>query len=274
MIKTTAATLAGLVLMLGAGCGGSGDQRDAAPDDPADLSGVVDAVPRSEPASRYGNPRSYEVFGERYHTLGSSKGYRETGIASWYGTKFHGRSTSSGEPYDMYAMTAAHKSLPIPTYVRVTHRDSNESVVVRVNDRGPFHEGRIIDLSYAAATRLGIDRSGTGAVEVVALEPYQSLNGRAPPPAPVANTGPKTVVSALPAGNVYLQMGAFGDRDNAERLLRQLDEVIPGRVLVHIQPQGTPVYKVRIGPLADRETENLRLRLADRGYSNSHVVIE
>jgi rare lipoprotein A len=270
-----------LTAVLMVGCGGSGGNRDSAPGDPPDLAGVTDAIPRAEPASRYGNPRSYEVFGKRYQTLASSEGYQETGIASWYGTKFHGRATSSGEPYDMYAMTAAHKSLPIPTYVRVTDRRNGNSVVVRVNDRGPFHNGRIIDLSYAAATRLGIHKAGTAKVEVVALPPYQSLNGRGhrkaqPKPASAGTSKPASiaVVRSVPAGNMYLQMGAFSDRTNAERMLRELDALVPGRVRVHIQPEGAALYRVRVGPLADRETETLQAQLANGGYPSSHVVIE
>ena len=135
------------------------------------VSGVPDAVPRAEVKSRSGNPESYEVDGREYRVLETSEGFRETGIASWYGRDFHGRRTSSGEPYDMYQMTAAHKALPLPTYVRVTNLENGRSVVLRVNDRGPFIEGRVIDVSYVAAQRLGMVGSGTARVEVVALDP-------------------------------------------------------------------------------------------------------
>jgi len=262
-----------LAAVLAVSCSGPGSNRDEAPDDSPDLANLADAVPREEPVSRYGNPQSYEVFGKRYQTMDTSADYREKGIASWYGTKFHGRATSSGEPYDMYAMTAAHKSLPIPTYVRVTEKRSNKSVVVRVNDRGPFHEGRVIDLSYAAATKLGIHKAGTAEVEVVALAPYQSRNGHSTKQAPQRIVA-KRPIAAIPAGNVYLQMGAFSDRDNAERLLRQLDTLIPGRVRVDIQAEGAPLYRVRVGPLADQEMVALQTQLADNGYPDSHVVID
>ena len=134
-------------------------------------SGVPDAVPRAEVKTRSGNPESYEVDGKEYHVLDTSRGYKQRGIASWYGQAFHGRRTSSGEPYDMYQMTAAHKTLPLPTYVQVTNLENGHTVVLRVNDRGPFVEERIIDVSYVAAQRLGMVGSGTARVEVVALDP-------------------------------------------------------------------------------------------------------
>lgn len=171
-----------LAMALLAGCAGkpakpippSGPEPDRYPDAasvPSQAHDMPDAVPVAEPRSRYGNPKAYEVMGERYFVLDSAAGYRERGRASWYGTKFHGKRTSSGEPYDMYQMTAAHKTLPLPTYVRVTRKSNGKSVVVRVNDRGPFHTGRIIDLSYAAAARLDLLKEGSAEVEVEALEP-------------------------------------------------------------------------------------------------------
>ena len=152
-------------------CGGSNSRGDGAPS-----SGSIripdlpdDPVPRPEPLSRYGNGPNYEVFGKRYTVMPSSANYQERGVASWYGKKFHGRLTSNREPYDMYQMTAAHKSLPLPTYVRVRNLKNNKSVIVRVNDRGPFVHNRIIDLSYAAATKLDMIRDGTSLVEVTAI---------------------------------------------------------------------------------------------------------
>jgi rare lipoprotein A len=132
---------------------------------------IPDAVPRVEPKSGLGNPESYVVFGKRYHTLSSSEGYEAEGVASWYGPKFDRRPTSSGETYDMYAMTAAHKTLPLPTYVRVTNLDNGRTAVVKVNDRGPFYGHRLIDLSYAAARKLGIVATGTAPVDVRAIDP-------------------------------------------------------------------------------------------------------
>lgn len=148
-------------------------RRDRPPTDPldVDLDAIPDAVPRDEPRSRYGNRDEYEVFGRTYRTLASAEGYVEEGVASWYGEEFHGRSTSSGEPYDMYAMTAAHRSLPLPSYVEITNLDNGRTVVVRVNDRGPFHGDRLIDVSYAAAHRLRMIGPGTARVRVRALRP-------------------------------------------------------------------------------------------------------
>ncbi|MCC6171769.1 MAG: septal ring lytic transglycosylase RlpA family protein [Gammaproteobacteria bacterium] len=156
----------------------------AAPPPPRDLAAIPDAVPRAEPRSRYGNPSSYVVFGRRYYLLASAEGHVERGTASWYGPGFHAARTSSGEPYDMYAMTAAHKTLPIPAYARVTNLRNGRSVIVRINDRGPFVGGRIIDLSYTAAWKLDMLRTGTAPVEVRVLSPGADV-----PPTLTAATG-------------------------------------------------------------------------------------
>lgn len=141
------------------------------PRDPIrDLSKIQDAEPKLEPKSKIGNPKTYKVFNKSYQVLPSSKGYKVKGIASWYGKKFHGYKTSSGEVYDMYAMSAAHKTLPLPTYAKITNIDNGKSVVVKINDRGPFHGDRLIDLSYAAACKLGILEKGTANVEILALD--------------------------------------------------------------------------------------------------------
>lgn len=182
---------AGLVLVLLAGCAGGGGTRpdsgqsggtqgsggryamdsDAYPELPPDVSDVPDAVPRVEPLAPSGNRPTYEVWGKTYHVLSDPTGYEDRGMASWYGKKFHGYATASGEIYDMYKMSAAHRSLPLPTYARVTNIDNGRSVIVKVNDRGPFHGERLIDLSYAAAARLDILRNGTGRVRVEAIDP-------------------------------------------------------------------------------------------------------
>ena len=150
---------------------------DAYPQDPPDVSLVPDAEPRIEPLSRAGNRPTYEVWDKTYHVLPDSRGYVKEGTASWYGEKFHGYATSNGEIYDMYKMSAAHRSLPLPTFARVTNLDNGESVVVRVNDRGPFHSEREIDLSYAAAYQLGFTDAGTGRVKVEAIDPQRWLAG-------------------------------------------------------------------------------------------------
>ncbi|MFO1427246.1 MAG: septal ring lytic transglycosylase RlpA family protein [Steroidobacteraceae bacterium] len=174
-------------------------ERPTPPPPPTDLAGIPDAVPRAEPRSRYGNPVSYEVFGKRYYVLATSEGYVERGTASWYGPGFHAERTSSGEPYDMYAMTAAHKTLPIPVYARVTNLRNGRSVVVRINDRGPFVGDRIIDLSYTAAWKLDMLREGTAPVELRVLPagpaPAPTLTAQATmqaTPTPTATTAAVT----------------------------------------------------------------------------------
>jgi rare lipoprotein A len=255
-----------LISSLVSGCGGF-PQRDGPPAGTPDLSRIPDPVPRAEPKSRYGNPRSYVVLGKRYYTLPTGDGYVERGIASWYGKKFHGRRTSSGEVYDMYVMTAAHKSLPLPTYVSVTNLETNRQIVVRVNDRGPFHDNRLIDLSYVAAKKLGILAKGTGFVEVRALSPGQ----------PVEQTVAQRPAPA-PAGRVelYLQAGAYAVRSNAERVRKQLESLAGS--LVNVLPatvHGVPLFRVRLGPLdgidhADRLTQ----RIVSLGYPAPRIVIE
>ncbi len=173
--------------------------EDGAPVVEVEREGVT---PRQEPPSRYGNPASYQVFGRTYQVWSTSHGYRQRGLASWYGPKFHGRRTSSGQVFDMHRVTAAHRHLPLPSYVRVTRLDDGRSLVVRVNDRGPFVDGRIIDLSYAAAKALGIVQAGTAEVEVVAVAPYQALatavqTSGGPPQAPPPVLGPRIPAMAL-----------------------------------------------------------------------------
>lgn len=183
------------------------DGFPAKADIPADVAQVPDAVPRPEPLSPLGNPDSYEVYGDRYEVLKDGRGFKERGMASWYGKKFQGKRTSSGEAYDMFKMTAAHKTLPIPCYVRVTSLETGKSVVVRVNDRGPFHSGRVIDLSYAAAVKLDILGRGSIPVEIVALDPnaptpatqYAAAPAPAPAPAPPRPPQPVAVAASRPA---------------------------------------------------------------------------
>jgi len=248
---------------------------DGAPDRSVDVSAIPNAVPRVEPRSRYGNPATYSVGGHVYHVRQSSRGYVARGIASWYGTKFHGRLTSSGERYDMYAMTAAHRTLPLPTYARVTNLDNGRSVIVKINDRGPFVKNRLIDLSYAAALKLGVVGSGTAPVEVRAIDPRHpdTVVAEQPAPRPVATT--QSVADH--AARLYLQVGAFLSRLNAERLRNRLSQEM-ARANVEIQ-QGfsnqQTVYRVRIGPLvsvgdADRMAEDL----ARRGMADTRIVVD
>lgn len=249
-----------------AGCGGSKLRGDGPPSGSTripDLPG--DAVPRPEPRSRYGNGPVYEVLGKRYTVMNTSKDYQERGVASWYGTKFHGNLTSNRETYNMYAMTAAHKTLPLPTYVRVRNLRNDKSVVVRVNDRGPFAHNRIIDLSYAAALKLDMVKDGTSLVEVTAINFDEPAGDRpvrrsapavagtlpdtsAVEPGPVAVETPAPITSNL----VYVQVGAFGDRANAERRLGTLSLAGIEKAFIHEErtPERT-LYRVRIGPVDD-----------------------
>lgn len=257
-----------LLLLLLSACASTPD--GAPPPGSFDSDEIEDAVPRIEPRSPYGNPDSYTVFGETYHVMDSAAGYHERGIASWYGTKFHGRRTSSGEDYDMYKMTAAHKTLPLPTYVRVTNLDNGKSAIVRVNDRGPFHDGRIIDLSYAAAIKLGVNKTGTAHVDVVAINP------RAPQATPAPRVTPPAAQTIAQTGpQLWLQVGAFGERQNAYRLLGQLllNGFADARVL---EPtDGENLFRVRLGPLASEQgADAIIRRLQTAGLPAAHIVSE
>jgi rare lipoprotein A len=239
-----------------------------------DVSHIPDARPRYEPLSKYGNPDSYVVNGKRYYVKASSKGYVERGVASWYGKKFHGRRTSSGEPYNMYAMTAAHKTLPLPSYVSVTNIKNGRSVVVKVNDRGPFHQNRIIDLSYAAAEKLGIVGSGTGFVEVRAIDPAQ-------PTRPYTTVAATTSAVSAPVqassgkGRIFIQVGAFSERSNAERLVDRLPRTL-GSVFIHEGwSSQNRIYRVRVGPIASVEqADGLASVIEKLGVMNYHLVVE
>lgn len=265
-----------LALALVAGCSGPartdgetvGGDIDGAPARPVDVAGIPDPVPRAEPRSNRGNPPFYEVMGRRYYVMNEALGYRELGVASWYGTKFHGRLTSSGEPYDMYAMTAAHKTLPLPTYVRVTHRGNGRSIVVRVNDRGPFIGERIIDLSYAAAVRLGMHNEGTALVEVEAILPATSAT------AVVAAANPS--IALAPAQAVWLQVGAFSDEANAARLRTRLAGEGISDVVTSSERRGAhTIIRVRIGPMSEvDEVEGMLARVRALGITDAHLAMD
>ena len=246
------------------------------PAPPLDPGAIPDAVPRVEPRSRYGNPETYEVFGKRYRVLRSAEGYVERGTASWYGPGFHAERTSSGEPYDMYGMTAAHKTLPIPAYARITNLQNGRSVVVRINDRGPFVGERIVDLSYTAAWKLDMLRTGTAPVELRVLDPRGELprdevprtaSTTAPPaavPAPAADNGAPS--KALPISSRFLQAGSFGNTGNAEALVAKLRTNGIGNASVREARIGDRiVHRVLVGPIDDAlEADDMieRLRLA------------
>lgn len=228
-------------------CGGG--PKDGPPSREIDASAIPDPVPRYEPITRAGNKSPYVVLGKTYHVLPTFKNYQARGLASWYGSKFHGRSTSNGEPYNMYAMTAAHKTLPIPCYVRVTNLDNGRSAIVRVNDRGPFHDDRIIDLSYAAAKKLGVYGRGTANVEVVAIDPasYQRNTVEAPAVAHQRES------AATPAGRAFLQVGAFSSPESAEAHRRRTTGRVSYPVKVNrVNDGGKTLFKVLVGPFDDQ----------------------
>jgi len=221
------------------------------------------------PRSNRGNPPFYEVYGVRYSVMQSSAGYREKGVASWYGKKFHGRDTSSGERYNMYAMTAAHKTLPLPTNVRVTNMQTGKSIIVRVNDRGPFVKNRLIDLSYAAAQALDVVANGTAMVEVVALS---SANNSAVTAQAVSTARS----SGSSAGNMYLQVGAFGDPGNAQKLANRLIGNGIAKVQVReSQGESPKLYRVRIGPLYTvAEYDRAAAQVERLQTAKTHLVVE
>lgn len=251
---------------------------------PADS--VPDAVPRTKARSRNGNPPFYDVFGVRYFVLSSSVGYRERGVASWYGPGFHKVRTSTGETYDMYGMTAAHKTLPLPAYVQVTNLQNGRSVVVRVNDRGPFVGNRIIDLSYTAAARLDMLRNGTAMVEVrtvdaPSLVPPAAVaanSAAAVPATAAAATAPSTPAPQTPAATpaLFVQAGAFSDPANADRLVQKLRGGGYGRVFVRDdQIAGRRMYRVRIGPIPDvAGFDRVVAALERAGVHDAHLALD
>ncbi|WP_313700468.1 septal ring lytic transglycosylase RlpA family protein [Achromobacter sp.] len=279
-----------------AGCSTSGGRKkggyykDDGPDanPPSNLDQIPDAVPKLEPYASGAN-RPYVVFGQRYVPDTSGQAYKKRGIASWYGKKFHGNSTSIGETYDMYAMTAAHTTLPIPSYARVTSMVNGKTIIVRVNDRGPFHSDRIMDLSYVAAYKLGIIGPGSGQVVVEAIQAEEirrlasqgapaapapepdSATGSTPVMAPVASTpvalAPEPLAPASPSpapmrpvagaatGSVYLQVGAFSQPGNAQSLVSRINTQLgaEGAPPASVE-QANNLYRVRIGPYPDRQS--------------------
>lgn len=244
--------------------------KDFGPSEDVDLSHVPDAVPRYETRTRAGNKNPYTVLGKTYHLIEDESSYRERGYASWYGKKFNGYNTSNGERYDMYAMTGAHKTLPIPSYVRVTNLDNGKSVVVRINDRGPFHQGRIIDLSYAAAQRIGIHKTGTGRVEVEIALPGDA----APIPRRADNKVVHVPEPALPAGT-YLQVGAFSQKASAQQFSASIGTKLTYPVQVSSATQPKTVHRVRVGPFKDAKSlQDARDQLARIKIFQAHVVYQ
>ncbi len=295
---------AALVVLAGCASRSGGYYKDDGPgrDIPADIAAIPDAVPRIErhaPA----NFRPYEVFGVRYVPIGEDQPYRQEGVASWYGRKFHGEKTANGETYDMYAMTAAHPTLPIPSYARVTRVGTQRSVIVRINDRGPFHPGRIIDLSYVAAAKLGLIGPGSGRVVVQAITNADIRAGRypasplmasapaSPPPdaaqarpvglpaeplAPLPSLAPVPSVSESPQpGGIYLQFGAFSSAQNAQSLAQRVNTEAAGQAGPATVIHQPPLYKVRMGPYLSRdEAAHTASRLAESAGLNPVIALD
>jgi rare lipoprotein A len=263
----------------------SPDVVSPAAETPPAAESVPDVVPRVEPRSRKGNPPFYDVFGKRYFVLSSSVGYVERGVASWYGPGFHNVRTAIGETYDMYAMTAAHKTLPLPAFVRVTNLQNGRSIVVRVNDRGPFVGNRIIDLSYTAASKLGMLRNGTAMVEVRSLDAAPALEppvtastaeAAAPTQAPPESASDVTVVPVPAPSSLFIQAGAFSDPKNAERLVQKLRGGGYGKVFVRDNEiAGRRMYRVRIGPVpAVADFDRIVAALERVGVSDAHLALD
>jgi rare lipoprotein A len=235
---------------------------------PADLASVPDAVPRDEPFHKFAN-RPYTVFGRSYAPVVNKEPLRERGMASWYGKKFHGQKTSSGEVYDMFTMSAAHKTLPIPSYAKVTNVRTGKSVVVRVNDRGPFHGERIIDLSYAAADRIGIASAGSGLVEVERVFGSPVVVAANATPLERAPAVVESPLVAPESGALWLQLGAFSGAENAETFRARIARELSWNLEPLSIAQRDGLHRVRLGPYRNRDEA---LAIADKvretlGYS-------
>ncbi len=244
-----------LLLMLISACSTPRYQHksDFTPEPVLDIASIKDAVPVSEPRSLLGNPESYKVRGKRYKVMTEAAGFTQKGIASWYGSKFHGYRTSNGEVFDVYKMTAAHKTLPLPCYVRVTRQDTGQSIIVRVNDRGPFHKGRIIDLSYAAAVKLGIDKAGTAPVDIEVIEPPHRESV------------------------IWIQAAALSSGKRAEQLKQRLSEITSDQWPVTInkkQSGETTLHRVRLGPVQAHRANEVVDQLSDAGISPTVVLMQ
>jgi len=251
--------------------------RDGPPDNTDyDWSNIPDAKPRVEPKSRYGNPASYKVLGKEYHVMQSAKGFTQNGLASWYGSKFHGQRTSDGEVYDMHKMTAAHKTLPLPSYVEVTNHNNGRKIIVRVNDRGPFHKGRIIDLSYAAAAKLGVTKTGTAPVTIRVVTPGTVNTGGASQASTAVKSHPVSRDAGLinDDGKLFVQVVAFSAEGSALKMLKELRDQNFAGARIHVEKiHGKLIYRVRIGPVPTRDVaEKLLVELKEIKYKDAKIV--
>lgn len=296
-LKVVFLSLSIVLFALSAGCSKKQScAKDGAPRQvPKHLGRIPNAVPRVEPLSRYGNrfknSNSYVALNKRYSVMPTSRGYHAEGLASWYGTKFQGRKTSSGEPYNMYAMTAAHRTLPLPTFAKVTNLENGKSIVVKVNDRGPFHNNRLIDLSYVAAHKLGILGRGTGRVRVESVDPRDHAGfvprGKALFSKRVAQVEtleyrpkhqpglpPQTHPSAQ-SSKLYLQIGAFNQKNLADDLAKKLDQFSAPSQVAENSNKNKPRYRVIMGPFRNRtEAKRLAQQLAEADFPVPVVVTD
>ena len=271
------------VLLLCAACASSPPRSKSRPQPPpvppstaAGDAMAADAVPRAEPRSSHGNPPFYDVNGHRYQLLARAEGFTERGVASWYGPDFQGHNTSSGERYDMYGMSAAHRTLPIPCFARITNLVNGRSIVVRINDRGPFVANRIVDLSYSAALRLDIVRTGTAFVELRVVGPEPEGTSAQHSSAQHISARAATAPNPLPAAAMYIQIGAFADEHNAQRTIDRLQGagVAPVLSLTSTAEGGRRVLRrVRVGPIATvAQFDALAARLAGLGYPDAQLA--
>ncbi len=272
--QNTCLLLAGIFSLLLASCASEPPVEPEPGDGPStqdlNVEDVADAVPRDEPLARYGNHTPYEVFGKKYYVLPSNEGYHEKGVASWYGSKFHGRRTSSGEPYDMHLATAAHKTLPLPSYAEVTNLDNGRKVIVKINDRGPFKDDRLIDMSYGAALRLDMVATGTARVDVRVIDVSAAGATTTSPVSATGATTASTVTGSVEEAGTWLQAGAYGRREGAEKLAGQLEqaELIP--VSIH---QLDELFRVWLGPFtSNSEVESVIARAIELGFDRPHRI--
>lgn len=232
--------------------------QDKAPTSAPDVTKVEDAHPKYEPYSRGGNKSTYTVLGKSYKVMPSGEGYAEKGIASWYGAKFHGHLTSNGETYDMYSMSAAHKTLPLPSYVKVTNLKNDKTVIVRVNDRGPFHEDRVIDLSYAAAHRLDMLKTGTANVSLEVIY--------------IANPESAALAELKDTQLHFIQVVASSNKARVENLAKSLEQKY--KVKTRVQSANN-LYRLQLGPIGQQQlATKLTETLKQEGYPNSYLLTE
>ncbi|MBS0424270.1 MAG: septal ring lytic transglycosylase RlpA family protein [Proteobacteria bacterium] len=248
---------------------GGGYYLDDGPEDnpPSDLHLVPDAVPKAEPL-RQANMQPYVALGKQFKPMTELTPYKKRGVASWYGRRYHGNNTASGEVYDMYAMTAAHPTLPLPSYARVTNLDNGKSVIVRLNDRGPFLSDRLIDLSYTAAYKLGILAGGSGRVEVESIVPDDSTLAVVKPPVSQAATDSDAMMNM-----VYLQLGAFGSQDNAHNFLTQVQKKLPSLKDTVSITKNKGLYKIHAGPYPDHTVAKIAANTISQQLAITPVLV-